>query len=344
MKNEKISSFKNKKRKFALLLFIIIFFVGNIGFYIKERAKWIYEGQPYPQAKEWLIPANMMLVYGTILTKLPFIDERSFIMKPIIGLQDYFVKKWQENLPDDDAEKYLGWYIFRLRTYIEPNGGGIILYGSKQYTFSEVRKFNEQSWQTIEAMVKYETKDKEFNEIRLAAFNNLTALFVSNFTAYWVENPDGIGSVLSSESKLNIYKMYQDVRQHERLFKIYKWIKQMDKTYKNKYPKAYANAKNAEASQYWENSRMHELTNAIIEYFITRKKYLKILNFCEVDKNEYLKDYIDSKKWLLKNEDFLKTKNISLKTTISKRKDKQIERMCPNINIKKELSYGNSNN
>ena len=52
MESEKSSSFKNKKRKFALLLFNIIFFVGNIGFYIKERSKWIY--------------------------------ERSFIMKPII--------------------------------------------------------------------------------------------------------------------------------------------------------------------------------------------------------------------------------------------------------------------
>ncbi len=54
-------------------------------------------------------------------------------MKPIIGLQDYFVSKWQENLPDDDAEKYLGWYVFKFRTYLVPNAGSVILYTDDTY-------------------------------------------------------------------------------------------------------------------------------------------------------------------------------------------------------------------
>jgi hypothetical protein len=228
---------KNKKKRSFLLLFITIFIVGNISFYLKERAKWMYEGQPYPEAKKWLIPANMMLVYGTVLTKIPFIDERSFIMKPIIGLQDYFVSKWQENLPDDDAEKYLGWYIFRLRTYIVPNGGGIILYGNGNYSFDEVIQFNEKAWQTIEATIKFQAKDKDFNEIRYAAFNNLSALFVSNFTVYWIHNPleersiddistkrDETSRYRTNNSYVNDSEMLKDVEKQNRLFKIYKWI------------------------------------------------------------------------------------------------------------------------
>ena len=339
-KNKVILNKKNSKRK-IISLFLIIFLVGNISFYLKERAKWMYIGQPYPEAKEWLIPANMMLVYGTTITKLPFIDERSFIMKPIIGLQDYFVSKWQEKLPDDDAEKYLGLYIFKLKTYVVPNGGGIILYSSKKYTFSEVIEFNEESWETVEAMAKYETKDREFNWIRLAAFNNLTALFISNFTAYWVRNPDGIDSYLNSESRVNAYEMNRDTKQHERLFKIYKWIKQMEDLYKNKYLNDYTKAQNPEASQYWINSRMHRLTYLILDYLITKKKYLDISDFCEVHKNEYIVDYIDSKRWLLKNQEFLKSKNISLIKLISESKDEQIEKVCSNINIKEELNNGN---
>ncbi len=100
-----------------------------------------YNEQPYKEAN-----ANMMLVYGTMITKLPFVDERSFIMKPIIGLQDYFVSKWQEKLPNDDVEKYLAWYIFKLRTYIMNTSDGIILYGNKKYNFEEVISFNEKAF------------------------------------------------------------------------------------------------------------------------------------------------------------------------------------------------------
>ena len=140
-----IEKFKNKKMS-KWKLFLILVLVGNISFYFQERAKWIYNEQPYKEAKEWLVPANMMLVYGTMITKLPFVDERSFIMKPIIGLQDYFVSKWQEKLPNDDVEKYLAWYIFKLRTYIMNTSDGIILYGNKKYNFEEVISFNEKAF------------------------------------------------------------------------------------------------------------------------------------------------------------------------------------------------------
>jgi len=331
----KVTKFNKKKN--LLFLFIIIFIVGNISFYFKERAKWMYDGQPYPKAKEWLIPANMMLVYGTTLTKLPFVDERSWIMKPIIALQDYFVKKWQENLPDDDAEKYLGWYIFKLRTYIIPNAGGIILYGSRKYTFDDVKNFNDKSWSTIEAMVKYSTKDKEFNEIRYAAFNNLSALFVANFSAYWIHNShekNSSDSYLTKNSYLDIAAMNKDHKHHEQLFLLYKWINQMDEEYKLIYSKIYKRARRAKAAEYWINSRMQELTQEILSYLIETKKYKKIKNFCNVNSNTYLKDYILSKEWLLSKEEFLKTKGISIKKTISFYVDNELQNVCININKK----------
>lgn len=331
----------NHKKKNLLLLIAIIFLVGNISFYLQERSKWIYEGQPYPKAKEWLIPANMMLVYTTTLAKLPFIDERSLVMKPFIGLQDYFVKKWQDNLTENDAEKYLGWYVFKLRTHIVPNGGGIILYSNKNYSFDEVIEFNEKAWETIEATLKYEAKDDEFNEIRLAAFNNLSALFVSNFTAYWIENPKFSDRYLGEKSYVNSSKMLRDKKQHERLFKLYKSIKEMNAFYQDNFPDIYQRAKQAEAAEYWENSRVHKITKYIMFHLIETEQFKEIESFCVLNSNPYLEDYIQSKKWLLNKEEFLKTKNISIVKTVSNITDEQIQKVCPNINIKEELHNGN---
>lgn len=324
--------------------------------YLSQRDKWLYKGQPYPKAKEWLIPANMMLVYGTTITKLPFVDERSFIMKPIIYLQDYFVKKWQENLPDDDAEKYLGWYVFNLRTYIVTNGGGIILYSNKNYSFDEAIKFNEKAWNTIEAIIKYEAKDKEFNEIRYAAFNNLSALLVSNFTAYWIHNPL-IGGFshdmdkskienryLTKNSYVNSEKMLSDTKQHKKLIALYAWIKKINILYKEKFPDIYYRAKRAKASEYWENSRLHELADELIYYLIQTKQYKNNPHFCNMKRNALLTDYFISKKWLMEKKEFLKTKHISIVKTISNITDNQIQKICPNINIKKELNNGYNNN
>lgn len=265
---------KLKSRKLVKWkLFLIIFLVGNISFYFNERAKWIYKDQPYKEAKEWLVPANMMLVYGTLITKLPFVDERSFIMKPIIGLQDYSVSKWQEKLPNDDVEKYLAWYIFKLKTYIMNTSDGIILYGNGKYSFDEVINFNEKAWQTIEATVNYNAKDEEFNEIRYAAFNNLSALFVSNLTAYWITNTSN-SDYLTTDSSISLASMLKDKEKYQRLLKLYSWIYKMDELYKEKYSDIYYKSLKNEGADYWINSRLHEITDAIFFYLIKTNEYI----------------------------------------------------------------------
>ncbi|WP_298086199.1 hypothetical protein, partial [uncultured Campylobacter sp.] len=108
---------QTKPLKKLLLIALIALIVGNALMYVNQRSEWLYDGQPYPKAKEWLIGANFMMVYGNFLTKLPFVDEKSLIVQPVLALQDYFIKRWKENLPDDDAEKYADWYVFRLMMY-----------------------------------------------------------------------------------------------------------------------------------------------------------------------------------------------------------------------------------
>lgn len=326
-----IEKFKNKKMS-KWKLFLILVLVGNISFYFQERAKWIYNEQPYKEAKEWLVPANMMLVYGTMITKLPFVDERSFIMKPIIGLQDYFVSKWQEKLPNDDVEKYLAWYIFKLRTYIMNTSDRVILYANGKYSFNEVINFNEKAWQTIENTISYSANDKEFNEIRYAAFNNLSALFVSNLTAYWITNTSN-SDYLTTDSSISLASMLKDKDKYQRLLKLYNWIYKMDELFKEKYSDIYYKSLENEGAAYWINSRLNQLTNFILFYLIKTNEYTYISNFCSQESNTYLRDYLSSKQWLLENEDFLKSKNILIENKLSKIIDDLINSVCPKIKL-----------
>lgn len=325
-----IEKFKYKKVS-KWKLFLILFLVGNISFYFQERAKWIYNEQPYKEAKEWLVPSNMMLVYGTLITKLPFVDERSLIMKPIIGLQDYFVSKWQEKLPNDDVEKYLAWYIFKLRTYIMNTSDGIILYGNKKYNFEEVISFNDKAWQTIEATVNHGVKDKEFNELRYAAFNNLSTLFVANFTSYWIKSHKEENDYLDKDSYVDISLMLKDKGKYQQLLELYNWVYDINELYKEKYTDIFNKSLNNEGAEYWMNSRFHKLTKYILFYQIKTEIYKKISNFCSQESNIYLRDYLSSKQWLLENETFLKSKNIGIKKTLSKTTDDLINSVCPRI-------------
>lgn len=308
------------KIKNVLKIALITLIVGHAGMYITQRSEWLYKDQPYRKAKEWLIGANFMMVYGNFLTKLPFVDEKSFIVQPVLALQDYFIKRWKENLPNDDAEKYTDWYVFRLMAYIMNTSGSTVLYGNNKYSFEEVIKFNEKAWETIENMVKYEAKDKMFQEIRYAAFNNLSIIFTTNFLVYWAQK---------KQNELII----KDVKQHERLIKLYDYIKYMDNLYSSKYPEIYNRAKKAEASEYFENERLHRITSQILYWQILTKRYQKIDDFCQADKNMYLKTYMDTISWFLKNEEYLKTKDIDSRTKIKAWSKNKLKETCKNLNL-----------
>lgn len=241
------------KKNFFYFL-IPLFIVGNIGFYFQERAKWIYPEQPYPEAKEWLIPANMMLVYGTTLTKLPFIDERSFIMRPILSLQDYFVSKWQENLPKDDIEKYLGWYIFRLRTYMVPNAGSVVLYTNDTYSQKETIEANEETWKVLEAIMQYKAKDKKFDEIRYAAFLTLTFQYLKNSTLYWAHKDASVKYYFDLEM------MQKDRKKLDRYYKLFTAYIKINKEYKIKNIALYKTLNNP----YYKYQLEYKLTDFII--------------------------------------------------------------------------------
>ncbi len=342
--DEKNKVAKLNKKKSSLLLFLIIFIVGNISFYVKERAKWMYEGQPYPKAKEWLIPANMMLVYGVTLTTLPFIDERSWIMKPVIGLQDYFVKKWQENLPDDDAEKYLGWYFFNYMGGIVHNSSSILMYANNRYSYEETREALDKMWYTLEHITQYRAKDKEFEKMRYGAFNNLSLSYVKNAPIYWFHKRQPLVEIYSTSPKqyfLDINMMLKDINKTNRYILLFKWIDKMDKFYEKRYPQFYYDSKN----DFSESTRMSDLVEKIIFILHKTNKYKDFDSFCDIKKNIFLKKHIESRDILitLKNK-----KNIDKKekdyliSLLNRNADKQFNKICKNLNFIQGVKNGNN--
>ncbi|QKF92458.1 hypothetical protein [Campylobacter sp. CCUG 57310] len=314
------------KIKNVLKIALIVLIIGHIGMYIAQRSEWLYKDQLYRKAKEWLIGANFMMVYGNFLTKLPFIDEKSFIIQPVLALQDYFIKRWKENLPNDDAEKYTDWYVFRLMMYIASDR----IYLFIKYDMDEVKKINEKAWETIENMVKYEAKDKMFQEIRYAAFNNSSVIFAKNVLVNWsnIENKNGRKLVnIKTEMKL------QDVKQHERLIKLREYIKYMNTLYSSKYPEIYDKAKKAEAAEYYENARLHSIVSQILHWQILTNEYANIDSFCQTNKNEYLKDYTQTRDWLVKNKEDLEKHDINIHTTVIRSVDDKIKEVCENLNL-----------
>ncbi len=340
---------KNKKKptkKKLILIFIIFFFIaGNIGFYFQERAKWIYDGQPYPEAKEWLVPANMMLVYGTTLTKLPFIDERSFIMKPIIGLQDYFVSKWQENLPDDDAEKYLGWYVFKYNGGIVQNSNSILMYYENRYSYDETREALDNMWHTLEHIIKYQAKDKEFIKMRYGAFNNLSLAYIKNASIYWYYENKTIIDIYSMRPKqylLDIEMMLNDTEKTNRYILLFKWISKMNQFYKINHPKFYNDSK----KEFSENSRMSDLIAKIVFIFHKTSTYQKIDSFCDIDKNKYLKEHIKNRNILISflsdNKNYNKSEKQYITTRLKRNADKDFNKICKKLNLIQGIKYGNN--
>lgn len=105
----------------------------------------------------------------------------------------------------------------------------------------------------------------------------------------------------------------------------------MNALYSSKYPEIHDKTRKAETAEYLENKRIHAIASQILYWQILTNRYAKIDGFCQADKNEYLKDYIETRKWFLANEDDLKTKGVSIKSTVIKSVDDKIKEVCEDV-------------
>lgn len=313
------------KKKLILLLLFPGFIVYILSFYFLEREKWVNDKHAYPEAKKWLVLTNITAFHRGYLSKLPFVDERSLIIQPLTLLQKFFIKKWQDNLPNNDAEKYLSWYLFELNLMILPNVNSVILYGHGIYTRKEVRVMLDKIWFDIEKISMYNAKDKEFNHMRYAAFLNLTYLYVKNAMAYWHD-----GKTIQS------FKINNDKEKFYRFLKLHKLIKKMDTYYKNNYYHIYVSLKDKRR----DTKRLHKLLTWILDFYNVNGRYKQVLNYCDENKNIFLKEYLETRNTLLdlKQYESKEGKN-SIEKTFSAYTEGGLNYNCNNLKLVKGRKY-----
>ena len=64
---------------------------------------------------------------------------------------------------------------------------------------------------------------------------------------------------------------------------------------------------------------------------ILTNRCANIDGFCQTDKNEYLKDYIETRDWLIKNKEDLDKYDINIYTTVIKSVDDKIKEVCEDV-------------
>ena len=311
----------NQKRNivFIIVAFFISFVISN---YFIDKAKWLDGEHPYPKAKEALIKADTIMIPIKVLHSLPLIDEKSAILQPLLSLQDSYIKQWQENIPNDDAEKYLGWYLFRLNSLIIPNLESMALYKDGFYSFEEVRTLLDKIWLDMEMLAKYKAKDEEFEQMRYIAFMKLSFLYVRNLISYWNDE----------NRNFNNRNFNNDFEQMENLLKLNKYINDMQNYYKKTDNKIYQVALNDRM----DYARTHSLMFWILDFYNDSEKYKEFDGYCEIKKNSYLKKYLSSRAKLI---DMLHNGDNSVDNTLSDYTDESLNKICPQLNLKKGVKY-----
>jgi len=307
----------------VLIFALLIFFVAvNIMAFLNESKKWA--NHPYPEAKQYLVKANIVFGYGVMLTQLPFVNEKSIIMKPIKILLNHYVEEAKKHIPENDAEREMYWYVFRYY-FIQKHARSVNLDGNNTYSTDEIKKILDEVWQVIEGISTKDIRTPLFRELRYAGMGNLSSMYLVNEKAYY-----------ENWHIFNVTDSYKNDEKILRYYRLFGYLVKMDNFYKDKYPEIVRKHGN----QMIDNRNYYRCTSRILGYEIFTQKYKANNEFCNPEKNMYLKYYLDSRKYLVdfvenKNSDELKV-NQTKKYVLNRDNENQISEVCTQLNIKKE--------
>jgi len=217
VKNKK----KSTKKKYILLLLLAIFIGGNISFYFQERAKWIYNGQPYPKAKEYYVLGNMVFFYRKMLNIFVEIDNP--IMSPLNTLQESIYNKGIKYLPENDAEIAVWRYKFFLYFYTRKNYlPDKHLSNSKEISKKRVKVLDDMYW-AIEALATKEIADEEMNRMKYKIFPFIVSYYE---LAQW--------NYFGSEPSYSLMKSLMQNKEHmQRIINMIDWLVTLKKEWSN---------------------------------------------------------------------------------------------------------------
>ncbi|MFA5353384.1 MAG: hypothetical protein WC291_04080 [Thermodesulfovibrionales bacterium] len=311
-----------------ILLNLIVIIVGiHLVAYQRESARWA--GHPYPEAKKSLIKANFGLLYGRFLTSIPGINEKSLIMRPIKSLTDHYVEEAMRYIPDTDGEKEMYWYVFRWG-YIVWTAKGTVLNRNEAYSNDEVRQILDEMWPVLEGIGTKEIKDPIFIEMRYAALGNIAQLYFVNQPLFHID---------WEAREFDWPVLWKDEVIAERNQKLFHWLVNLEKLYAEKYPEIVKKADRDPNRPIERNKRFQLASGSILAHQIVTGKYRNNPDFCNFDKDIYLKYYLDTRGYLLnlmKSPETSAAKKEELKYFIDKKVDKLLTNACKNLSISQD--------
>lgn len=317
---------KNKinKKKLIIKIVLALFIIFNLNLFYSTYQKIYHKGYVYPQAKKWEYMAMIVRTYGGYLARLPTLDERDWIIKPFINLDNYLLDKAYQYIPDDDLERHLKiWNL--LSTYQARNVPSGVFYGQGVYSIQEVRVILDDIWEQLEYVMTLKTRDQFYEIDKFKVWQGLSYIYTSSAMAFWYD-----GKTIDTNA------LKYDIKRQERFLKLYDYNEYISKYYKKKYPVAYK----AYTKKIFELQRKHDLLVWRYGYILRYpKKFLK-KGFCNLDTNNYLKAYIDTRNELIDikigaSEDRI----MGIDKTLNKYRDNDINKYCKKLNLTQGIKY-----
>lgn len=321
---EEISTRKmqpTKKRKISkwlkgfILLFLIIIAI-HFNFYFAIKKEFNANQSVNPEATSYFIHANIIgTVYIGILHKI--FDYDSLAMKPLLQLTDYYFEKGEKLVKTDNGEDGVWWYL----TY------------AKTYSFSNLdRKDESLNFLSQPKDIQKSIRDKMFFYAFKISKNGIKGLDFRNYER------TALNTYFNLYDK-EMYKMYNGNNTEEQWKKYWEDVDFYIKTKKlyDSYEKYYE-LNLGKKDFYYEYFLFKKL-----HYILYRNLYVQKIN--NVGCNSlYIKKYLITYDYLLKNIDILKKKDFLKKNYIENNKVfDSIEMSCKNYlqemnRIKSELN------
>lgn len=123
------------------------------------------------------------------------------------------------------------------------------------------------------------------------------------------------------------------------MIKIYDYNEYIFQYYKENFPKVYK----AYSDKGFDIRAKHLMTSHLIPFLIKNKKRYIKGDFCNLQTNQYLKGYIDSRNELLEMRNDPNENIESLERLIGDYREKLINQTCKNINLIKGVQYKDNN-
>ncbi len=320
---QKTSKKKNIK-KIILNTILILFILFNINMFYSTYQKIYHKGYTYPQAKKWEYMAMIVRNYGGYVARIPTLDERDWIIKQFINLDNYLLDKAYQYIPDDDLERHLKIWnlVSTYQAYNVPSG---VFYGQGVYTIHEVRDILDNIWEQLEYVMTLKTRDQFYEIEKFKVWQGLSYIYVKSTMAYW----------MIDEKTINQKSIQNATIKMERFQKMYDYNEYISKYYKEKYLVAYE----AYTKEIFELKRKHGLLVWRYNYiFRHQRKFIK-KGFCDLNKNKYLKAYIYTRNQLIDMKNST-NEDLGIDKTLNEHRDNNINYYCKKLNLTQGIKYG----